>query len=242
MADNIIVGIGPGMESQIKVFSSTLPDESGKAPDVFSTLHAVPRIAVGCDPGHRHGRVGLGPGEHRHGARPGRCAARQDVPVGPVHADRAGAGQRHRAAGAFGQAERPEDDVAVHGRTTRATRTASPCRRVGRGCRGRRQEHRHQPARRRRHGAGVVERVAARRSARRSTWTTRTITSRTSSTPRSRRSPRSPARTPGVTVATTQHHRRRRPAGGGHDARRSGGPQVHPGAARRRTRRPSRRS
>ena len=37
--------------------------------------------------------------------------------------------------------------------------------RVGRGRRGRRQEHRHRPARRRRHGAGVVERVAARRAA-----------------------------------------------------------------------------
>ena len=44
LADNIIVGSGPGMESQIKVFSSTLPSESGKAPDVFSDVHAVPRL------------------------------------------------------------------------------------------------------------------------------------------------------------------------------------------------------
>jgi FtsP/CotA-like multicopper oxidase with cupredoxin domain len=40
MADNIIVGSGPGMESQIKVFSSTLP--SGKAPDVFSAFTPYP--------------------------------------------------------------------------------------------------------------------------------------------------------------------------------------------------------
>src|SRR3954463_2616171 len=38
MADNIIVGSGPGMESQVKVFSSTLPSDSGKAPDVFSAF------------------------------------------------------------------------------------------------------------------------------------------------------------------------------------------------------------
>jgi FtsP/CotA-like multicopper oxidase with cupredoxin domain len=38
LADNIIVGSGPGMESQVKVFSSTLPSEQGKAPEVFSTF------------------------------------------------------------------------------------------------------------------------------------------------------------------------------------------------------------
>jgi hypothetical protein len=42
MADNIIVGSGPGMESQVKVFSTTLPSESGKAPDVFSTFTPYP--------------------------------------------------------------------------------------------------------------------------------------------------------------------------------------------------------
>ncbi len=42
MADNIIVGSGPGMESQVKVFSSTLPSESGRAPDVFSTFTPYP--------------------------------------------------------------------------------------------------------------------------------------------------------------------------------------------------------
>ncbi|MDT5243921.1 MAG: hypothetical protein QOD36_1297 [Mycobacterium sp.] len=42
MADNIIVGSGPGMESQVKVFSSTLPSEAGTAPDVFSTFTPYP--------------------------------------------------------------------------------------------------------------------------------------------------------------------------------------------------------
>jgi hypothetical protein len=42
MADNIIVGSGPGRESEVKVFSSTLPSESGKAPDVFSTFTPYP--------------------------------------------------------------------------------------------------------------------------------------------------------------------------------------------------------
>jgi FtsP/CotA-like multicopper oxidase with cupredoxin domain len=42
MADNVIVGSGPGMESQVKVFSSTLPTESGKVPDVFSAFTPYP--------------------------------------------------------------------------------------------------------------------------------------------------------------------------------------------------------
>jgi hypothetical protein len=42
IADNIVVGSGPGTDSQVKVFSSTLPSERGKAPDVFSTFTPYP--------------------------------------------------------------------------------------------------------------------------------------------------------------------------------------------------------
>ncbi|WNG93280.1 multicopper oxidase family protein [Mycobacterium sp. ITM-2016-00318] len=42
LADNIIVGSGPGMESQVKVFSSSLPAEPGEAPEVFSTFTPYP--------------------------------------------------------------------------------------------------------------------------------------------------------------------------------------------------------
>ena len=41
-ADNVIVGSGPGMESQIKVFSSTLPTDRGSAPEVFSAFTPYP--------------------------------------------------------------------------------------------------------------------------------------------------------------------------------------------------------
>jgi FtsP/CotA-like multicopper oxidase with cupredoxin domain len=41
-ADNIIVGSGPGMASQIKVFSSTVPSESGTAPAEFSAFTPYP--------------------------------------------------------------------------------------------------------------------------------------------------------------------------------------------------------
>lgn len=42
LADNIIVGTGPGVESQVKVFSSTLPTERGGAPEVFSSFTPYP--------------------------------------------------------------------------------------------------------------------------------------------------------------------------------------------------------
>jgi FtsP/CotA-like multicopper oxidase with cupredoxin domain len=42
MADNIIVASGPGVESQVKVFSSMLPSEKTKAPDVFSAFTPYP--------------------------------------------------------------------------------------------------------------------------------------------------------------------------------------------------------
>ena len=71
LADNIIVGSGPGMESQVKVFSSTLPAEPGTAPEVFSSFTPYPGSAVGGDRRDRAGRRRLGPGEHRHGAGPG---------------------------------------------------------------------------------------------------------------------------------------------------------------------------
>jgi hypothetical protein len=47
MSDNVIVGSGPGIESQVKVFSSTLPGESGKAPEVFSAFTPYPGSETG---------------------------------------------------------------------------------------------------------------------------------------------------------------------------------------------------
>ncbi|WP_124395059.1 multicopper oxidase family protein [Rhodococcus wratislaviensis] len=42
LADNIIVGTGPGTETQVKVFSSTLPTDKGAAPETFSTFTPYP--------------------------------------------------------------------------------------------------------------------------------------------------------------------------------------------------------
>lgn len=38
MRENIVVGSGPGMASQVKVFSSTLPESPGAAPEVYSSF------------------------------------------------------------------------------------------------------------------------------------------------------------------------------------------------------------
>ena len=105
LADNIIVGSGPGMESQIKVFSSTVPSESGKAPDVFSAFTPYPGSESGVTLATGMVESGSGRESIVTAPGPGRRAAREDVPMGPVHADRASAGQRHDTATAFGQAE-----------------------------------------------------------------------------------------------------------------------------------------
>jgi FtsP/CotA-like multicopper oxidase with cupredoxin domain len=69
LADNIIVGSGPGMESQVKVFSSTLPSESGTAPDVFSTFTPYPGSQSGVT--LATGMVELGSGRESLVTAPG---------------------------------------------------------------------------------------------------------------------------------------------------------------------------
>ena len=70
MADNIIVGSGPGIESEVKVFSSNLP--RGEAPEVFSSFKPYPgsRSGVALATGlvsYEQGRPSIvtapGPGE-----------------------------------------------------------------------------------------------------------------------------------------------------------------------------------
>ena len=46
-ADNIIVGSGPGMPSEVKVFRSDLPSEPGTAPALFSTFSPYPDDSSG---------------------------------------------------------------------------------------------------------------------------------------------------------------------------------------------------
>jgi FtsP/CotA-like multicopper oxidase with cupredoxin domain len=69
LADNIIVGSGPGMESQVKVFSTTLPSESGKAPDVFSAFTPYPGSQSGVT--MATGMVELGSGRESLVTAPG---------------------------------------------------------------------------------------------------------------------------------------------------------------------------
>ena len=69
LADNIIVGYGPGTESQVKVYSSTLPSEAGKAPDVFSTFTPYPGSQSGVS--MATGMVELGSGRETIVTAPG---------------------------------------------------------------------------------------------------------------------------------------------------------------------------
>ena len=72
MADNIIVGSGPGMESQVKVFSSTLPERVGQGARRVLQLHAVSRIPVRGRPW---------PPAWSRRARAGRASSRRQDPV-----------------------------------------------------------------------------------------------------------------------------------------------------------------
>ncbi|MFD0360348.1 multicopper oxidase domain-containing protein [Nocardia sp. GCM10030253] len=47
LADNIIVSSGPGIESEVKVFSSTLPGEQGQVPELFSSFTPYPGSKAG---------------------------------------------------------------------------------------------------------------------------------------------------------------------------------------------------
>ena len=69
LADNIIVGSGPGIDSQVKVFASTLPSEKGKAPDVFSAFTPYPGSTSGVT--IATGMVDLGSGRETIVTAPG---------------------------------------------------------------------------------------------------------------------------------------------------------------------------
>lgn len=68
LADNIIVGAGPGIESQVKVFSSVLPAK-GKAPEVFSSFAPYPGSTAGVS--LATGTVELASGRHSIVTAPG---------------------------------------------------------------------------------------------------------------------------------------------------------------------------
>jgi FtsP/CotA-like multicopper oxidase with cupredoxin domain len=68
-ADNIIVGSGPGIDSQVKVFSSKLPSDKGKAPDVFSAFTPYPGSKSGVS--IATGMVELGSGRESIVTAPG---------------------------------------------------------------------------------------------------------------------------------------------------------------------------
>src|SRR5829696_6142563 len=69
LADNIIVGSGPGIESQVKVFASTIPGDPGKAPDLFASFVPYPGSKSGVTVAT--GMVELGSGRESIVTAPG---------------------------------------------------------------------------------------------------------------------------------------------------------------------------
>ena len=148
LADNIIVGSGPGMESQIKVFSSTLPSESGKAPDVFSAFTPYPGSESGVT--LATGMVESGSGRESIVTAPGQGDAplvktfRWDLYTPTARAQANGTTPQQHS-GKPSDPRMTSQFMAVR-RGLQGRRRALDG--MGGGRRGRRQEHRHQPARR----------------------------------------------------------------------------------------------
>ncbi len=97
---------GSGIESQVKVFSTTLPERVGQGAGCVLDLHARIPDRSPASP-LATGMVELGSGRESvvTAPGPGEPPLVKTFRLGPVHAHRAIAGQRHHAATAFGQAE-----------------------------------------------------------------------------------------------------------------------------------------
>ena len=132
MADNIIVGSGPGIESQVKVFSSELPGEKGKAPDVFSSFTPYPDSTSGVS--LATGMVELGSGRESIVTAPGAGDAPQiktfrfDLYKPTARAQANGTATEHAD-----QARRADDDVELPGLRRGLHRRGIPVDRLGRG-------------------------------------------------------------------------------------------------------------
>ena len=102
-SDNIIVGSGPGIPSEVKVYQSQLPSSAGVVPALFSTLQTVWRGPVRGE--HRHRLRGFfdWPREHRHRSRPGQPGRGQGVRLPAVEAHRQGRSGQH----ASGRTDQP---------------------------------------------------------------------------------------------------------------------------------------
>ncbi len=78
-ADNIIVGSGPGIPSEVKVFGSELPSSPGTAPALFSTFS--PYLDDQLWGERRLGlcRLLVRPQQHRHRSRPRQPGAGENL-------------------------------------------------------------------------------------------------------------------------------------------------------------------
>ena len=158
MADNIIVGSGPGIESQVKVFSSKLPGEKGKAPDVFSSFTPYPGLDSPASPSPPAWST-LGSGRETIVTAPGPGDAPQvktfrcDLYTPTARAQANGTATRNTPT----KPNEPTMTSTVPGLRRELQRRRLAVDRLGRRRRRRREEHRHRPARRRRHRAGVVD-------------------------------------------------------------------------------------
>ena len=202
LSDNIIVGTGAGVESQVKVFDSKLADEQRRRARGVLHLHPVSGFEVRCHPCHRDGRSSA---RAAKASSPHRAPEmrRRSRPSGTT-CTRPPRGLRPTARYPSISASRIEPtmtsnflayDEGYRDGVSLSTGWVA-------GAEGGAKSIVTGQLRRPRYGPGVVERVPARRVSRSCTPTTPTITTPTSSTARSRRSSRSP-RAVGVTVGTT---------------------------------------
>ena len=129
-ADNIIVGSGPGIPSEVKVYDSALPTSSGSGAAAVRDLQAVRRRPVRRERRHRLRRFFDGPRQHRHRARPGQPGRGQGVRLPAVDSRSARQARPDRTVAAV-RREATREHRLVHAVRQRLSRRRFPRRRAG---------------------------------------------------------------------------------------------------------------
>ena len=159
-ADNIIVGSGPGMPSEVRVFGTELPSSLGTAPALFSTFNPYANDQLRGERRLGLRRLRHRPLQHRHRARPRHPDAGEGLQLFADEAAQRAAGRR-RGEEPMSGPQGGRGNRRVHAVRPRLQRRRLSGYRLADRAVGRRRGDRRRPAERSRHGESLLERLGA---------------------------------------------------------------------------------